>query len=233
MSASVSCVVFAIRRRSFPTRRVSSTKTGISAKANNASFQFSTSMPTIVATTVVTLEAIDVAVFVTTFCTPPMSFEILDCTSPVRVRVKKASDRRCRCRKTAARRSCITRWPTWLESSVWTTPSTPVTIAIAIIPPALNESAVVSFRAIASRTRLSRNAGTTPSPAETTISTRTPAEPQLVRREERADAAQVRAAHLRIGGPLGRRIRGVEEHAHRIRVRRGMWLTSASGGRSA
>ena len=62
-----------------------------------------------VATTVVTFDAIDVAVFVTTFCTPPMSFEILDCTSPVRVRVKKASDSRCRCRKTAARRSCITR----------------------------------------------------------------------------------------------------------------------------
>ena len=68
-------------------------------------------MPTMVAATVVTFDAIDVAVFVTTFCTPPMSFEILDCTSPVRVRVKNASDRRCRWRKTAARRSCITRWP--------------------------------------------------------------------------------------------------------------------------
>ena len=141
MSASVSCVVFAIRRRSLPTRRVSSTKNGISANANSASSQFRTSMPTIVAATVVTFEAIDVAVFVTTLCTPPMSFEIRDCTSPVRVRVKNASDRRCRCRKTAARRSCITRWPTWFESSVWITPSTPVTIAIAIIPPALHESA--------------------------------------------------------------------------------------------
>ena len=79
-------------------------------------------MPTIVAATVVTFEAIEVAVFVTTFWTPPMSFEIRDCTSPVRVRVKKASDSRCRWRKTAARRSCITRWPTWFESSVWTTP---------------------------------------------------------------------------------------------------------------
>ena len=53
-------------------------------------------MPTMVAATVVTFEAIEVAVFVTTFCTPPMSFEIRDCTSPVRVRVKNASDRRCR-----------------------------------------------------------------------------------------------------------------------------------------
>ena len=42
MSASVSCVVFAIRRRSFPTRRVSNTNIGISANANSASFQFST-----------------------------------------------------------------------------------------------------------------------------------------------------------------------------------------------
>jgi hypothetical protein len=40
------------------------------------------------------LETIDVAVLVTTFCTPPMSFEMRDCTSPVRVRVKKARERR-------------------------------------------------------------------------------------------------------------------------------------------
>ena len=46
--------------------------------------------------TVVTLETIDVAVVVTTLCTPPMSFAMRDCTSPVRVRVKKASDSRCR-----------------------------------------------------------------------------------------------------------------------------------------
>ena len=96
MSASVSCVVFAILRRSLPTRRVSRTKTGISANANSASCQLSRSMPTIVAATVVTLETIDVAVFVTTLCTPPMSFEMRDCTSPVRVRVKNASESRCR-----------------------------------------------------------------------------------------------------------------------------------------
>ena len=53
MSASVSCVVFAISRRSLPTRRVSSTKTGISANAKSASCQLRRSMPTIVATTVV------------------------------------------------------------------------------------------------------------------------------------------------------------------------------------
>ena len=47
--------------------------------------------------TVVTFETIDVAVEVTTLCTPPMSFAMRDCTSPVRVRVKNASERRCRC----------------------------------------------------------------------------------------------------------------------------------------
>ncbi len=144
MSASVSWVVLAILRRSFPTRRVSRTKTGISANANSASCQLSRIMPTIVAATVVTLETIDVAVFVTTLCTPPMSFEIRDCTSPVRVRVKNASDSRCRWRNTAARRSCITRWPTWFERSVWSTPSTPSTIAIAIIPAARIDSSLVS-----------------------------------------------------------------------------------------
>ena len=55
-------------------------------------------MATIVASTVVTLETIEVAVEVTTFCTPPMSLAMRDWTSPVRVRVKKASDSRCRWR---------------------------------------------------------------------------------------------------------------------------------------
>ena len=50
------------------------------------------------ASTVVTLETIEVAVLVTTLCTPPMSFAIRDWISPVRVRVKKASESRCRCR---------------------------------------------------------------------------------------------------------------------------------------
>ena len=46
-------------------------------------------MATAVATAVVRLEAIEVAVEVTTDCMPPMSLVIRDCTSPVRVRVKK------------------------------------------------------------------------------------------------------------------------------------------------
>ena len=175
MSASVSCVVFAILRRSLPTRRVSRTKTGISANANSASCQLEqrscrpSSRPPSSRS-----ETIDVAVFVTTLCTPPMSFEIRDCTSPVRVRVKNASDSRCRWRKTAARRSCITRWPTWFESSVWTTPSTPLTIAIAIIPRG-EDTRAASCRSPESRSgRLGAGTpGSTPSAAEKTIRART------------------------------------------------------------
>jgi hypothetical protein len=40
---------------------------------------------------------IDVAVLVTTLSMPPMSFAMRDCTSPVCVRVKNASDMRWRC----------------------------------------------------------------------------------------------------------------------------------------
>ena len=198
MSASVSCVDVAILRRSFPTRRVSSTNTGISANANSESCQLSAIIPIIVAITVVTFETIDVAVLVTTLCTPPMSFEIRDCTSPVRVRVKNASDSRCRWRKTAVRRSCITRCPTWFESSVCHTPSTPVKTAIAIIPPASIESRRVSFDWIDCSTPRRRNAGMTPSAAETRISTSTAPRRRRYARKSRCDPLQVCAAHGRV-----------------------------------
>jgi hypothetical protein len=87
-----------MRLRSRPTRRVIHTNSGRTASENAARRQSSATMATIVAVTVVTFETIDVAVLVTTFCTPPMSLAIRDCTSPVRVRVKNASDRRCRWR---------------------------------------------------------------------------------------------------------------------------------------
>ncbi len=69
-------------------------------------------MATIDAITVVAFCAIVVAVLVSTLSSPPMSLAIRDCTSPVRVRVKNASDIRWRCWYTAERRSCMTRWPT-------------------------------------------------------------------------------------------------------------------------
>ena len=98
MSARRPCRSVVIRLRSRPTRRVSHTKNGSSASENAASRQSSATIAMIVARTVVTLETIDVAVEVTTFCTPPMSLAIRLCTSPVRVRVKNASDSRWRCR---------------------------------------------------------------------------------------------------------------------------------------
>ena len=84
--------------RTAPTRRVMKTKTGRSASENAARRQSSRNIAITVAMTVVTLETIDVAVFVTTLSIPPMSFAMRDCTSPVRVRVKNASDSRCRWR---------------------------------------------------------------------------------------------------------------------------------------
>jgi hypothetical protein len=87
-----------IRRRSSPTRRVSQTKKGSKPRANRASRQSSRNIAVAAATTVVTLETIEVAVLVTTFWTPPMSLAMRDWISPVRVRVKKDSDSRSRWR---------------------------------------------------------------------------------------------------------------------------------------
>lgn len=98
MSASVPCRVAAIRLRSAPTRRVRAMNTGRSTSAKAARRQSSRNMATMVVRTVVTLETIEVAVVVTTVCTPPMSLAMRDCTSPVRVRVKKASESRWRWR---------------------------------------------------------------------------------------------------------------------------------------
>ena len=91
-------------------------------------------MATAVATAVVRLEAIEVAVEVTTDCMPPMSLVIRDCTSPVRVRVKKAMDWRCRCANTSVRSRCITCWPTEVLIQVWITPSAEVSAATATMP---------------------------------------------------------------------------------------------------
>ena len=109
MSAIDSCRTFATFWRAEPTRFVIQTKTGRSASANSVSLQSRNNIATTVASTVVPFETTEVAVEVTTSCTPPMSFAIRDCTSPVRVRVKKASESRCRCLYTEVRRSCITR----------------------------------------------------------------------------------------------------------------------------
>ena len=97
-SASEACRSAVTFLRCSPTRFVSQTKSGSSASAKAASRQSSSSIATTVASTVVTFERTDVAVEVTTVSMPPMSFAIRLCTSPVRVRVKNASESRCRCR---------------------------------------------------------------------------------------------------------------------------------------
>ncbi len=131
-----------MRRRSLPTRRVSHTKNGSRISEKTVSRQFSANIATTVAMTVATVDTVDVAVLVTTSSIPPMSYAMRACTSPDRVRVKNANDMRCRCANTAARRSCITRWPTWLEIQVCATLITPLMIASAIIPPTSHESSV-------------------------------------------------------------------------------------------
>jgi hypothetical protein len=98
MSARTPCLVAVIFLRWLPTRRAIATNTGVSASENTARRQSSRNIATTVAATVVTLETIEVAVLVTTVCTPPMSLAMRDWISPVRVRVKKASERRCRWR---------------------------------------------------------------------------------------------------------------------------------------
>ena len=87
-----------IRRRTCPTRRVRYTNAGTKISDSAASRQSSSTIATSVAITVVTFCAIEVAVVVTTLSMPPMSLAMRDWTSPVRVRVKNASDIRCRCR---------------------------------------------------------------------------------------------------------------------------------------
>ena len=84
--------------RCAPTRLVSQTNSGSRASAKAARRQSRSTIAMIVAITVVTFESTDVAVDVTTFSIPPMSLAMRLCTSPVRVRVKKASDSRCRWR---------------------------------------------------------------------------------------------------------------------------------------
>ena len=91
-------------------------------------------MATAVATAVVRLEAMEVAVEVTTDSMPPMSLLMRDWTSPVRVRVKKAIDCRCRWLKTLVRSSCMTCWPTLVLIQVWITPSAEVRAATATMP---------------------------------------------------------------------------------------------------
>jgi hypothetical protein len=85
---------------------------GMTTSEMRVSRHDSATMATAVAIAVVRLAAMDVAVEVTTASMPPMSLVMRDWTSPLRVRVKKATDCRCRWLKTLVRRPCMTCWPT-------------------------------------------------------------------------------------------------------------------------
>ena len=101
-------------------------------------------MATAVATAVVRFEAIEVAVEVTTDCMPPMSLVMRDCTSPVRVRVKKPIDWRCRWAKTSVRSAVHDLLAELVLIQVCTTPSTAVTAATASMPATSQSSRVRS-----------------------------------------------------------------------------------------
>lgn len=97
MAAICFCRFVVILLRSRPTRRLIHTKTGSRSSETRVSRQSSASMATTEAMTAVRFETSEVAVEVTVACMPPMSLAMRDCTSPVRVRVKKASGIRWSC----------------------------------------------------------------------------------------------------------------------------------------
>ncbi len=135
MSASWRCWRVVTSRRSRATRRVSQIAGGSTTRESSDSRQLSAAIAMAVAATVVTLVAIDVAVLVTTDCMALTSLVSRDWTSPPLVRVKKASDWRCRWEKTSVRRACMTRCPTRVEIQVCSTPKTEVATVTATIPP--------------------------------------------------------------------------------------------------
>ena len=109
----------------------------------------------------------EVAVEVTTDSMPPMSFWMRDCTSPVRVRVKKAIDCRCRWVNTLVRSPCMTCWPTFVEIQVWMTPRPEVMAATATMA-ITSQASSRTFRSgsAVSMTARSRNGEASPTSEE-------------------------------------------------------------------
>ncbi len=142
-SANCRCRSRVMTRRSSPTWRLTQTKAGRMIIDAIVSRQSSTAMAVVVAMTIVTSETSAVAVVVTVTCIPPMSWAMRDCTSPVRVRVKKASDMRWRWPYTEVRRSCMTSWPTLAETWVCQTLNELVEIETTIMPRASSDSSPV------------------------------------------------------------------------------------------
>ena len=96
-SASDFCVSVETSRRTLPTRNVRYRKNGISPSDSSASCQFSRNIAIIVLMAIARLLVIELAVSVTTDCTPPTSFASRLWISPVLVSVKNRSGMLCRC----------------------------------------------------------------------------------------------------------------------------------------
>jgi hypothetical protein len=143
---------------------------GMTTSEIRDSCQDRATMATAVATAVVRLAAMEVAVEVTTDSMPPMSLVMRDWTSPVRVRVKNATDCRCRWPKTPVRSPCMTCWPTLVLIQVWTTPRAEVTAATATMP-ATSQASSCTFLAgrAVSMTARSRNGEASPTMEEATM----------------------------------------------------------------
>ena len=96
ISAIDCCVSRLTTRRTFPTRKVMYAKIGSIPRLRAVSLQSRISIATTVLATVAKLERSELAVSVTTDCTPPTSLLIRLWISPVRVSVKKRSGIHCR-----------------------------------------------------------------------------------------------------------------------------------------
>ncbi len=97
ISASDICVSVETSRRTFPTRKVRYRKNGVSPSDRTVSRQSIRSIATTVLSATATLAVTELAVSVTTDCTPPTSLASRLWISPVRVSVKNRSGMRCRC----------------------------------------------------------------------------------------------------------------------------------------
>ena len=136
---------------------------GSTSSESSDSRQDSKPMATAVPTTTVTLEAIEVAVEVTTFWTPLMSLVSRDCTSPPRAWVKNPTDWRWRRSNRPVRRSCMTRWPTAVDSQVCTTPIIAVAAATPTMAPTSHSSSATScWGSASSIMRFTRNGWASP-----------------------------------------------------------------------
>ncbi len=168
--ASSRCCCVVMARRSRATRRVRYTAGGMTTSEMRDSCHDSATMATAVAIAVVRFEAIEVAVDVTTDSMPPMSLVMRDWTSPVRVRVKKAIDCRCRWPNTLVRSPCMTCWPTLVAIQAWMTPKAEVTAATATMP-ATSQARSRTFRSgkAVSITARSRKGDASPTSEEATM----------------------------------------------------------------